>query len=72
MFKKTIGAECKYLYTSPLAEEIIVSFEENLLGATGDPAHLNGWQTGGAGGSGYGSGDCEDIMGDTYGGNDGF
>ena len=67
MFTKSIGAECKSLYTSPLAEEIVVSFEENLLGATGDPAHLGGWQTGGAGGAGYGSGDGESIEGDSYG-----
>jgi hypothetical protein len=72
MFKNSIGAECKSLYTSPLAEEIVVSFEENLLGDSGKPAELRGWQTGGVGGSGYGSGDGEDIMGDTYGGNDGL
>ena len=43
MFTKTIGAECKSLYTSPLAEEIVVSFEENLLQSpgVGIPANPN-------------------------------
>ena len=67
MTVKTIVGPRKSLYESPLAEEIVVSFEENLVGATGEPAQIGGWQTGGAGGAGYGSGDGESLEGDSYG-----
>jgi hypothetical protein len=46
------------LYISPLAEEIVVSFEENYL-ATGEQASLGGMKTGDAGDAGYGGNDFE-------------
>ena len=60
MFTKSIGAECKSLYTSPLAEEIIVSFEERFLDAT-NPG-LTGPVTGDPGTAGYHDG----FQGRTY------
>lgn len=62
----TIVGSRKSLYESPLAEEIVVSFEERFLQGTGDPAHLNGRLSGGAGGAGYGSGEGESFEGNSY------
>ena len=64
MFTESIGDGYKSQYTSPLAEEIIVSFEENLLGGTGDPATLNDRVTGDS----KTAGDHDDFdLGDPYG-----
>lgn len=55
------GNGIKNLYISPLAEEIIISFEENYLAT--EPASVGGMKTGTAGAAGY-SGD--DFEGDSY------
>lgn len=47
-------------YESPLAEEIVLSFEENILS---DPAQLQGMRSGNVGASGY-NGDA--FQGTTY------
>lgn len=49
------------VYTSPLAEEFHVSFEDNFLGTTGEPASLNSRTVGSNGSAGN-----EDLSGDTY------
>ena len=60
MTKSSFGTGSKSLYVNPLAEEIVVFFEENFLtGTNGEPASLSGWQTGGIGSSGY-NGDAFD------------
>ena len=67
MTSKFYGVRYKSVYISPLVEEIFVSFEENLLGATGTPAALNDWRTSTNSGAGYGSGEGESLEGDSYG-----
>ena len=60
MARQTFGTGRKSPYVNPLAEEIVVSFEENFLtGTNGDPASLSGWSTGSVGSSGY-NGDAFD------------
>lgn len=54
------GKGSKSFYESPLAEEIVVSFEENILS---QQAHLGGMRTGDSGASGY-NGDA--FEGTTY------
>ena len=41
MTSKFYGVRYKSVYISPLAEEVLVSFEENLLQATGSGALAN-------------------------------
>ncbi len=55
----------KSLYISPLAEEIVVSFEESFLGATNDPSFLSGRSIGSNGASGY-NGDAFDSSSNHY------
>ena len=60
MSTKVTGVWYKSVYTSPLAEEIIVSFEENFLAS--EPSYLNNREGGENGTAGYHSG----FEGKTY------
>ena len=63
MFTQSVGVEHKSLYASPLAEEIVISFEECILSNT-TTSSLNGRITG-SGGTAGAPDDPEDFDGGT-------